>query len=100
MDRGQWPNIDIHVLPFDVGLHAGMDGAWSLLRFPAAPDDPDVNLLGDVAYVENVIGGQLNDEPPTVTRLDTLFDELRDLALGANESQDWIAQLVDDTHAK
>lgn len=90
VDQGQRPNIKIHVLRFGVGLHAGMDGAFSLLRFPEG-------VLGDVAYVETVIGGQLIEDAPTVNRLDTLFGELHGQALDPNESLDWIAQLADKT---
>ncbi len=90
VSQAHQPNINIHVIPFRAGLHAGMDGAFSLLRFPEG-------LLGDVAYEEAVSGGHLTDEAPAVTRLDTLFNELHDLALGANESLVVIAQLADET---
>ncbi len=88
VSQAQQPNIDIHVIPFRAGLHAGMDGAFSLLRFPEG-------LLGDVAYEESVSGGHLNDEALAVSWLDTLFNELRSRALGPNESLALIAQLAD-----
>src|SRR5262249_840255 len=34
LDRAAWPNIEVRVLPFDLGMHAGMEGSFSLLSFP------------------------------------------------------------------
>lgn len=74
-----WPNIDLRVLPFNLGLHVGMAGPFSLLGFP---DD----LLPDFAYQEYVVGGHLIDDASVVLQLATLFSELRSQALGPNES--------------
>ena len=38
------PNVVIHVLPFAVGAHAGLDGPFVLLSFPE-PEDPDLVYL-------------------------------------------------------
>lgn len=90
LDRAQWSNVEIRVLPFDAGLHPGMDGPFSLLRFPKG-------LLKDLAYVESASGGHLIDECPTVTRLDTLFHDLHSQALPPEESLAIIAQVADET---
>ncbi len=90
LDRATWPNIEVRVLPFDLGMHAGMEGSFSLLSFPEG-------LLADVAYPENVSGGHLVDDPPSVTRLAMLFDELRSQALAPEESLAMIAQLGEHT---
>jgi transcriptional regulator with XRE-family HTH domain len=99
VDLGQRDNVKIRILPFSVGLHPGMDGAFSVLHFPVIPVDdgePDhASLLPPVLYVESVIGGNLIEDAPTVTRLDTLFGELRDQALDPNDSLDWITQLAE-----
>jgi hypothetical protein len=34
VDRAAWPNIELRVLPFDLGLHVGVSGPFSLLSFP------------------------------------------------------------------
>lgn len=81
------------MLPFDLGMHAGMEGSFSLLSFPEG-------LLADVAYPENVSGGHLVDDPPTVTQLAMLFDELRSQALASEESLGMIAQLCEHTRKK
>jgi hypothetical protein len=91
VERAAWPNIELRVLPFDAGLHVGMNGPFSLLSFP---DD----LLADVAYQEYVVGGHVIDNESIVSQLTTLFSELRSQALGPNESLALIAQLAKQTH--
>lgn len=90
-ERASWPNVELRVLPFELGLHVGMAGPFSLLSFPDG-------LLPDCAYQEYVIGGHVIDDESVVSALTRLFDELRGQALGANESLAMIAQLVDNTH--
>lgn len=86
-ERAQWPNIEFRVLPFDLGLHDGMAGPFSLLSFPDG-------LLADAAYQEYAVGGHVIDDESIVSQLDTLFSELRSQSLGANESLALIAQLA------
>lgn len=90
-ERAAWPNVELRVLPFDAGLHIGMNGPFSLLSFP---DD----LLADVAYQEFVVGGHVIDDQSIVSQLDMLFNQLRSQALAPNESLAVIAQLADQTH--
>jgi transcriptional regulator with XRE-family HTH domain len=87
VDRAQWRNVELRVLPFDLGLHDGMAGPFSLLSFPDG-------LLGDAAYQEYAVGGHVIDDESIVSQLDTLFSELRSQSLGANESLALIAQLA------
>jgi hypothetical protein len=87
LDRAQWPNIELRVLPFDAGLHVGMAGAFSLLSFPA-------QLLPDAAHQEYAVGGHIVDDQSVVSQLDTLFDKLRSQALGTDESLAMIAELA------
>jgi transcriptional regulator with XRE-family HTH domain len=90
-DRAQWPNVELRVLPFELGLHVGMAGPFSLLSFPD-------ELLADVAYQEYAVGGHVIDDASVVSQLDTLFGELRSQALGRNESLAMIAQLAEQPH--
>ncbi|HET9254840.1 MAG TPA: helix-turn-helix transcriptional regulator [Pseudonocardiaceae bacterium] len=91
VERAAWPSIELRVLPFDAGLHVGMNGPFSLLSFPA-------DLLADVAYHEYPVGGHIIDNPSIVSQLGTLFSELHSHALGASESLAMIAQLAKQTH--
>lgn len=90
-DRATWPNIELRVLPFDLGLHVGMSGPFSLLSFPD-------QLLANAAYQEYAVGGHVIDDQSVVSQLDTLFDELRSQTLDADDSLALIAQLAKHTH--
>ncbi len=87
IEVAQWPNVELRVLPFDLGLHVGMAGPFSLLSFPDG-------LLPDAAYQEYVVGGHVIDDESVVSQLAILFDELRGQALGPNESLTMITQLA------
>lgn len=86
--RAMLPNVDLRVLPFNLGVHAGQDGPFSLLSFPD-------QLLEDMAYQEDATGGRLTDTPSVVAELHTLFNELRKHTLGPDESIAMIAQLAE-----
>ncbi|MQA14863.1 MAG: helix-turn-helix domain-containing protein [Pseudonocardiaceae bacterium] len=89
----QLPNVALHVLPFGAGLHRSMSGSFTLLSFP-----PGVSV--DIAYQEYAVGGDLIDDQEIVQRLSTLYDELRDQALGADESLDLISELMQQTEGE
>jgi transcriptional regulator with XRE-family HTH domain len=87
----QRPNIEIQVLPFNAGLHSGMSGAFTVLSFPDG-------LLPDAGWQEYALGGHIIDDPSDVASLTRLYDELRDQALGCDESLTLLAEFVDNTH--
>lgn len=91
LDWAQRPNIDIQVLPFDVGLHSGMSGAFTVLSFPDG-------LLPDTGWQEYALGGHIIDDPADVASLSTLYGVLRDQALGCDESLSLLAEFVENTH--
>ncbi|HEY6424610.1 MAG TPA: helix-turn-helix transcriptional regulator, partial [Pseudonocardiaceae bacterium] len=70
LDWAQRPNVEIQVLPFDIGLHSGMSGAFTLLSFPEG-------LLPDAGWQEYALGGHLIDDESDVAALARLYDELR-----------------------
>jgi hypothetical protein len=80
---GRRANIDIRVLPFRVGAHAGFDGAFMLFEMP----DP----YPEVAYVET-LAGRLYLESPKTDRFVRAYDRLRAAALTAKESADLIEE--------
>jgi Domain of unknown function (DUF5753)/Helix-turn-helix domain len=85
-DRAQWPNVELRVLPFDIGLHVGMSGPFSVLSFP--------EQLPDIAYYEYAVGGHLVDDESVVDQLDKLLRKLSDQALGSDESAAMITELA------
>lgn len=90
IERASWPNVQLRVLPFEVGVHAGAAAPFSLLSFPD-------QLLGDAAYQEYAVGGHVIDDETVVAQLDSLFDKLRSQSLAADDSLALIAELADTT---
>ncbi len=87
IEAAQWPNVELRVLPFELGLHVGQAGMFSVLSFPDG-------LLPDVGYQEYVVGGHVIEDDSVVRELATLFDELRRQSLGPTETLAMIAQLA------
>lgn len=92
--RASMPNVDLHILPLSEGLHAGQDGAFSILSFPSAcPAAPSEPLLPPVVYQEHSTGSDQTSVPAVVAWMHTRFSQLRSQALGPTESLTWLTQL-------
>ncbi|GAA1809810.1 helix-turn-helix domain-containing protein [Planosporangium flavigriseum] len=63
-------NIEIKVLPWSVGAHAAMAGAFRILDFDD-PDDPDV------VYLESHVGALYLEEPAEVDEYRRIFELIR-----------------------
>ena len=86
-ERAAWPNVELRVLPWDLGLHAGQDGPFSLLSFPEL-------LLPDMVYEESAAAERLIDAASVVADRHMIFEELRGHALSEDESTAMIAKLL------
>lgn len=67
-------HVEIRVLPFAVGAHAGMAGAFRILDF-ADPDDPDT------VYLESHVGALYLEEQHEVDEYRRIFDSIRNDAI-------------------
>ncbi|MFF5217892.1 helix-turn-helix transcriptional regulator [Micromonospora sp. NPDC000442] len=79
------PNISIHVVPADVGLHAGLSGPLSLAHMP------DGSWIG---HLESQLGGDVVDR---TADLDTLFERwesVRTEALPRRQSLDLLKEVA------
>lgn len=86
-EQGQLPNVTLQVLPYTAGQHAGMDGAFDILGFEE-PADPDV------VHLENFTSQLYLERPDEVRRYSLVFDHLRALALGPDDSSAYLAELA------
>ncbi|MEV5573903.1 helix-turn-helix transcriptional regulator [Spirillospora sp. NPDC052269] len=82
-------NITLQVLPFELGEHGAMHGAFKILRFPAA-DDPDK------VYLEQQIGGVYTQKPHEVDRYRLMFDHLRARALGPEQTVAMLREVAEN----
>lgn len=83
------PNVTVRVLPYSVGAHAGLEGAFTILSF-AEEVDPDV------AYVEGTAGDVYVESSDQVDRYRVAFERIVDVALPPEESQGLIAHIKDE----
>lgn len=73
-------NVTLQVLPFDIGEHPAMHGAFKLLKFPASGDP-------DKVYLEEQVGGIYTQKPQEVDRYALMFDHLRARAHAPERTQ-------------
>ncbi|MFI7450400.1 helix-turn-helix domain-containing protein [Nonomuraea sp. NPDC049714] len=86
------PNITIRVLPYSVGAHAGLEGAFTVLSFAEAVDP-------DVAYVEGTAGDVYVESSDQVDRYKIAFGRIWDVALSPEESRKLISDIKEQlTH--
>jgi hypothetical protein len=83
----QRPNITVQVLPFTSGLHPGMDGPFTVLRF-------DNELDPDVIYVEGQQGGTYLESMSDTVRIHRRWDRIVEAALSSEESATMLAGLT------
>jgi hypothetical protein len=87
IDASRRPNVEIRILPFDVGTHKGLDGPFILLGFPE-------DIAPDVAYVGTRIGDGWAEDATTVRALRVDFEALQTAALPPEESLERIAAII------
>jgi transcriptional regulator with XRE-family HTH domain len=84
------PNISIQVLPFAAGSHPAMQGGFAILQFPEI-DAPDV------VYLENMTSDLFVEDEREVYQYSLVFDRLREMALGRQDSIALITRLAGET---
>ncbi|WP_116046109.1 helix-turn-helix domain-containing protein [Amycolatopsis palatopharyngis] len=83
------PTVTVHVVPSTVGVHVGMEGAFTVLAFPEA-DDPDI------AYLEHVTGALQLEKKDEVRACRLTFELLRNQALDPTDSIGLIKRLAQE----
>jgi transcriptional regulator with XRE-family HTH domain len=84
------PHVILQVIPYAVGGHPGMAGAFAIVQFdePAAPD---------VVYIESQSGSLFLENEIDVSRFTAIFEHLRALALPPEQSNSLIKRIARDT---
>jgi transcriptional regulator with XRE-family HTH domain len=80
---GERSNIAIRVLPFESGLHPGMNGNFTVLELPHHGDP-------DIVYVEAVTEAVLLNDPERLRYFHRVFDAVQQEALGRQASEDFL----------
>ena len=80
------PNITLQVIPFGVGAHRGMRGAFTALRFPEEPmNTVYLELYREALYVE---------APGEVANYTDTFEELAQIALSSTDTAELIGKMI------
>ncbi|MET9803975.1 helix-turn-helix transcriptional regulator [Streptomyces sp. NPDC006368] len=81
--------VQVQVLPFTAGAHAGLPGTFSLLRFD---DDPDL------VYTEDFVQGHMTANPQALREGSLRYDHLQAAALSVEESAALIARVMEERY--
>jgi transcriptional regulator with XRE-family HTH domain len=73
------PHITLQVLPYRVGAHPGMHGAFAVMDFPDAADP-------ELVYIESMAGALFLEREADVRRYNAVFEYLRAQALNPGDS--------------
>ncbi|UXX93197.1 helix-turn-helix transcriptional regulator [Streptomyces sp. AD2-2] len=85
------PRINIQILPFAAGAHAGLTGSFDLYRFPSDPP---------IVYTESYGSGHPTANPDTVNDCSLRYDHLQAAALSIRESAELIRRVMEERYGE
>ncbi|MGP3925441.1 helix-turn-helix domain-containing protein [Streptomyces sp. 8N616] len=83
--------VQIQVLPFAAGAHAGLPGSFNILRFD---DDPDI------VYDESYGPGHMTADPREFKSRSLRYDHLQAAALSVEDSAELIAHVMEERYGE
>ncbi len=95
LTRSSETNIDLMVLPFSAGAHAGFDGPFVLLEFPALPEPYPDTAEPRVVYVDYLTGAHYLEEPAELVMYNAAWDRLAVLADAPSRSRDVLRTIAE-----
>lgn len=85
------PNVTLHILEDRAGAHAGTEGTFTILRYPADfRDDPGA------VYVETRVEGTFYEDPTQIADFQTVLDSVLAAAAPPDTSLDLISRAAKD----
>lgn len=85
------PRINIQVLPFAAGAHAGLTGPFNLYRFASDPD---------IVYTESYGSGHPTANSDTVKDCSLRYDHLQAAALSLRDSAELIRRVMEERYGE
>ncbi|CAL9435967.1 MULTISPECIES: helix-turn-helix domain-containing protein [Streptomyces] len=85
------PRVNVQVLPFSAGAHAGLQGAFNLYRFRRDPD---------IVYTEGYGSGHPAANPDTVKDCSLRYDHLQAAALSLKDSAELIRRVTEERYGQ
>ncbi|MGI5198509.1 helix-turn-helix domain-containing protein [Streptomyces sp. CA-288835] len=85
------PRINIQILPFSAGAHAGLTGSFDLYRFTSDPT---------ILYTEGYGSGHPTANPDTVKDCSLRYDHLQAAALSLSDSAGLIRRVMEERYGQ
>ncbi|MFD8570083.1 Scr1 family TA system antitoxin-like transcriptional regulator [Streptomyces sp. NPDC059639] len=85
------PYVNVQVLPFSAGAHAGLQGSYTLYRFPSDPS---------IIYTEGYGQGHPTANPTTVKDCSLRYDHLQAAALSLADSAQLIRRVMEEHYGE
>ncbi|MFH8218694.1 helix-turn-helix domain-containing protein [Streptomyces sp. NPDC018057] len=85
------PRINVQILPFSTGAHAGLQGSFDVYRFVSDPT---------IVYTEGYGSGHPTANPETVNDCSLRYDHLQAAALSLKDSAELIRRVMEDRYGK
>ncbi|GAA2581611.1 helix-turn-helix transcriptional regulator [Streptomyces roseoviolaceus] len=85
------PLVNVQVLPFSAGAHAGMQGSFTLFRFERDPS---------IVYTEGYGSGHPSANPDTVKDCSLRYDHLQAAALSLRDSAELMRRVMEERYGE
>ncbi|MDN0194529.1 helix-turn-helix transcriptional regulator [Streptomyces sp. S.PNR 29] len=85
------PKVNIQVLPFSAGAHAGMQGSFDVYRFASDPT---------ILYTEGYGSGHPTANPDTVKNCSLRYDHLQAAALSLRDSAELMRRVMEERYGE
>ncbi|MDR6323359.1 helix-turn-helix domain-containing protein [Actinoplanes couchii] len=82
------PGVELTVLPFEAGAHAGLSESFMVLEFATGSRNP-------VVHIEGLTGGLFRVKPEEIEVYQDAFDDLQERSLSVEDSRTAIAESRD-----
>lgn len=92
VEAAELPPVTLQVLPYEVGGHPGMAGAFVILQFDDA-------AASNVVYIESQAGDLFLESETDLSRFSAIFEHLRALALPPEASVSLINRIAQEMKA-
>ncbi|TJZ42786.1 helix-turn-helix domain-containing protein [Streptomyces piniterrae] len=87
IDISERPNVQLQVMPFNFGGHAGESGSFTMLRFPESD-------LSDLVYLEQLTSALYVDKPDEVGQYERAMTRLQEDSPTPAQSRDLLRGLL------
>ncbi|MDO0915334.1 helix-turn-helix transcriptional regulator [Streptomyces sp. DT2A-34] len=85
------PRVNVQVVPFSAGAHAGLQGSFTVFRFPSDPT---------IVYTEGYGSGHPTANPETVKDCSLRYDHLQAAALSLKDSAELIRRVMEERYGE